>query len=349
MGLTSTRNYFQMNPTQFGHFIRAHHETLVNELSAVGISYDALSPALVPTTGDRHEMALLFNIEHVSNGMYGHAVAEVLIPLLNRKSTLSVLAGDIGLPPEKTKQLALVAGFNSNPSTDEWGRQFIYCVYLSNVSAGQRDEIHAALQSEEMYLGYVPCTYTSDFRTVAGTMVATRFLKHKHTVLVDHGSDDPWVSSENEIGYPFKENNYTVVSVNSQLFSPLLGYKIPSKVYPEYRDDVLVSLNAISENPLALNGFEVLLDEGKYGYLRDCKDGLLRIAGLDELSREDLAAVIRAELSNGYIYRLQHNVDETVQFGIVLELHREQDHPVKVAVGLKYFPDTRELSLVTLT
>lgn len=348
VGLTGFRDYLGMSPAQFKRYIAAHHTLLVDELATSGIAYESLAPALVPTKGDRGELALLFNIDLLSTGAYGHAVAEILIPLLNRQSTLSVLAGDILCDPELSKRLALEAGFVPG-ATDVWGRQYIFCVYLNNVSSGQMDEVHAAFLEHHFYLGYVPTTYASRFRTLLSTMLPTLFLKHKDHVLVNHGGDEPWVSDINEISYPFSENNYKVISVNSQLFTPLLSYKIPTEVSPMYEEDVHVSLNAISDTPLELDGFEVLLPEAKFGYLKDKKGAILKLAGLDDHTRLELAAVIRAHLKSNYVYRLQHNQDDSVQFSVVLELPREESHPVKVSVGLKYVPDSKRLSLVTLT
>lgn len=344
IGLTTARTYFRMNSSQFRSYIGSHHMTLRSELASHGVSYDALGPALVPST-NRHEIALLFNVDLIGSGLYGYAVAKQLIPLLEPRSTLSVLAGDIGLHPSATREIATLSGFVSS-NVPNWGQQFTFCLYLNNLSDTQREALHASFCTNSGYLGYVPTTYRSRFRTLAGATLPAVFVKHKRVVLVDHGLDDPWVSNINEVGYPFGESGYEVVSVNSQLFSPLLSYKIQSEVLPQYREDVLVSLNAISNKPMSLDQFEVLLPEAKYGYLRSQKGDVLKIARLDRHSREELAAVIRSELDNDYVYRLQHNIDGTVQFSIVLELPREGGHPVKVAVGLKYFPDSKTLSLV---
>lgn len=347
MGLTAARAYFKMTPAQFRSYIGSHHVTLRAELASYGVSYDALGPALVPST-TRHEIALLFNIDLVGSGLYGYAIAKRLIPVLERKSTLSVLGGDIGLDPKVTREMASVSGLVGSHVSD-WGQDFIFCLYINNLSDAQRETLHTSFCSSPGYLGYVPATYRSWFRTIAGAMLPTLFVKHKGKVLVDHGADDPWVSDVNEIGFPFQESHYEVVSVNSQLFSPLLSYKVQSEVLPQYQEDVLVSLSAISNEPISLDQFEVLLPKSKYGYLRSKKGEILKIVGLGGHSREELASVIRAELDNDYIYRLKHNVDGTVQFSIVLELPREGTHPIKVAVGLKYFPALRTLSLVTLT
>lgn len=347
MSLIADRAYFKMNPARFRSWVGAHHTTLVDELSKVGVSYDALSPALVPST-DRQEMALLFNIDLMDTGLYGYAVATELLPMLGKDSTLSILAGDLGHRPEVIRELSVKGGFVRG-ATDNWGQQYIYCVYLNNLSAAQRSQIHEGFVTNPSYLGYVPTMYSSHFRTLVSTKLPTNFIKHKRVVLLDHGSDEPWVSDQNEIGYPFKENGLKVVSVNSQLHSPLLSYKIQSEVLPMYEEDVLVSLNAISDEPLKLEDFEVVFPDGKYGYLQSKKLGLLKVAGIDELSPEALAAIIRSELGNDYIYRMQTNPDDTVQFSIVLELYREDGTPSKVAVGLKYFPRSQTLNFVTLT
>jgi hypothetical protein len=349
MGLVADRAYFNMSPTQFGAWVRDHHTVLVRELAKKGVSYDALRPALVPSTGDRQEMALLFNVDLMDTGFYGEAVAGQLLPLLGKHSTLSVLSGDIGLLPATTREMAFYSGLVKG-NVEDWGRQYIYCVYLNNLSAAQLDRIHEAFLVNPSYLGYVPTTYGSYFRTAASTMLPTAFIKHREIVLLDHGLDDPWVGHENDIGFPFAENGLNVVSVNSQLHSPLLSYKIQSEVLPMYQKDIMVSLNAISDEPVSLSKFEVIFPDGKYKYLHgDSKLGLLRLAELDEHSPKMLAAVIQAELSNDYIYRLQTNPnDGTVQFNVVLELRREDGSPSKVAVALKYLPDTATLSFVTM-
>lgn len=349
VGLTAARSAFDMKPAQFRRFIRDHHTVLNEELAEVGVRYEELSPALVPST-KRQEMALLFNVDLVDEHGYGYGanIVEIILPHLGKDTTLSVLAGDILITPEATRELALRSGLIRSQHHD-WGRQFIYCVYLNNLAESQRESLHRVLDGHPSYLGYVPATYGSHFRNVAGSQLATWFIKHKKRVIVDHGGDLPWVSSSNETGLPFEEHEFGIVSVNDQLFGPLLCYKIQTEVIPHYREDILVSLNAISDTPLPLEGFEILIPEAKYGYLTSKKGEILKIAGMDSHSREELTSVLRGQLENDYIYRLQHNPDDTVQFTLILELPREASHPVKVAVGLKYLPETQTLSLVTLT
>jgi hypothetical protein len=197
-GLTVARNIFNMSPENFGGFIREHHTMLESELAKVGISYVALSPALVPST-TRHEMAMLFNIDLIGSSMYGMAIAKRLIPLLERKTTSSVLIGDIFLHPRAVREMARNAGFVTS-ELDEWGQDFLFCVYLNNLSETQRDALHSGFLDNPGYLGYVRATYNSDFRTTAGATLPTAFVKHKGSMIVNHGGDNPWVGDSNEIG-----------------------------------------------------------------------------------------------------------------------------------------------------
>lgn len=336
-----------MNTAQFRRWIGEFYRELVQGLAEKGLSYEQLSPALVPST-KREEMALLFNVDAIGDSWYGHAVMTRLLPLLNKKSTHSVLHGDIGWHPESTRELALYSGLVPGHLLD-WGEQLIYCVYINNLSTAQTETIRAAFADMPGYLGHVPTTYHSAFRTEVADILPSAFVQHRGMVITDHGLDEPLVATLNESALPFEKFGFQTLSTVSSLFTPLLSYKIQSQRAPLHRDDLLVSLTAISDEPMELNDFEILIPEAKFGYLRSDKGNLLKIAGLDDYSLEELAAVIRAEIENDYIYRLQSNIDGTVQFTIMLELPRENSHPVKVAVGLKYFPNTRHLSLVTLT
>ncbi|MFB8190372.1 hypothetical protein ACFC14_13675 [Microbacterium sp. NPDC055988] len=346
-GLEVDRATFKMNAAQFRRWIREHYDSLVRGLAEYGIDYEQLGPALVPST-KRHEMALLFNVDALGDWWYSHAVTRRLLPLLDRKATRSVLHGDIGWHPSATRELALYSGLVRGTLSD-WGEQLIYCVYLNNLSATQVTTLHTSFVDTPGYLGHVPATHHSAFRTEVADMLPAAFVQHRGAVITDHGLDEPLVGTSNEIGLPFDSFGFRTVSTVSALFAPLLSYKIQSQRAPLHRDDLLVSLNAISDDPMELNDFEVLIPEAKFGYLRSAKGELLKIAGLDEHSREDLAAVIRAEIENDYIYRLQTNIDGTVQFTIMLELPRSDGRQTKLVVGLKYFADRRQLSLVTLT
>lgn len=346
-GLEIDRVTFKLDSAQFRRWIREHHEILVRHLAKEGVKYEQLSGALVPSA-KRDEIALLFNVDDIRDWWYSRAAMTRLLPNLDQTSTRSVLHGDIGWHPEATRELATYSGLVPS-SSHEWGEQLIYCVYVTNLSGTQAKTIHAAFIDAPGYLGHVPATYHSAFRTEVADILPSAFVQHKNTVITDHGLDEPLVSNKNESGLPFERFGFRTISTVSSLYTPLLSYKIQSQRAPLHQNDLLVSLNAISDEPMELTDFDILIPEAKFGYLRDAKGGLLKIAGLDQHSKEELAAVIRAEIDNDYIYRLQANVDGTVQFTLMLELPRADDHPVKISIGLKYFPQPKELSLVTLT
>jgi len=347
VGLTASRDYFNMSSTQFKAFIKGHHTLLVDALRSFDISYDALAPALTPSVAGRQEIALIFNIDLIPSDFYGYEVHKHLIPLLGKDSTISVLSGDILLEPTIAKQLAVEAGIIQSPQA-EWGRQFLYCVYLNNLSEQQQRTIHDAFADWPSFVGLAPMTYSSRLKTVLGTMLPTVYVKQGKRMLT-LGAEDDWVYEGSEISFPFKENGYKAYGVHDSLFSALLSYKIPSEVLPVYQEDVLVSLNAISDAPMELSGFDVEIAEAKHEYLLTKKFAILEAVGLEDLSVLDLAAVIRANIDGGYIYRLQENVDNTVQFTLAIELKKKTGSPLVARVALKYFPEERKLRLVTMT
>jgi hypothetical protein len=120
----------------------------------------------------------------------------------DHESEDDALADDLGQWPAATREMAVYAGL-VHGATDEWGDQYIYCVYLNNLSVAQRDRIHQAFLANPAYLGYTRTTYSSAFRTFVSMELPTAFIKHKRVVLLDHGLDDPFVSDRNDIGYPF--------------------------------------------------------------------------------------------------------------------------------------------------
>jgi hypothetical protein len=347
IGLTAGRDYFKMNSAQFRSFIKQHHALLIEGFRPFGISYDALAPALTPSVAGRQEAALIFNIDLIPSGFYGHYVQEQLLPVLGKDSTLSVLSGDIFLTPEQLKPLAIEAGMIETPQA-KWGKQYLFCVYLNNLSPRQRDEIHQAFAAWPSFVGLVPMTYSSRLKTILGTMLPTVYIKQGKKMLT-LGAEDDWVYEGSEISFPFKENGYKAYGVHDSLFSALLCYKIPSEVLPAYQEDVLVSLSAISDSPMELSGLDVEIPDAKHGYLLDKKFTLLEAAGLEDLTALELAAVIRANIDGGYIYRLQENVDDTVQFTLAVELKKKVGDPLIARVALKYLPEKQALSLVTMT
>ena len=115
------------------HEIQALRREVEEVLSAKGISYDALRPALVPNQ-KRREVALVFDTTAIDDSWYGGRIFERYMPLFKATGSHSVLAGDYGTlydgdepllarhfatpcHPSATWPIATAAIFSSSTST----------------------------------------------------------------------------------------------------------------------------------------------------------------------------------------------------------------------------------------
>ena len=96
---------------------------------------------------------------------------------------------------------------------------------------------------------------------------------------------------------------------------------------------------------------EIVIDDGKFGYLTREKAGTLRRIGVtdDAEGQTHLTRMIRERISSNYIYNLtidpQHGLS---QFNIVLEARPDGFPPACYLAALKYNVDEQRLQLVTL-
>lgn len=84
-----------MTDCQLFEDIQKMHAKLVSVLARKGIEYDDLSGALVPRT-DKNEAAFFFDLERSAcQSLPGLECAELIFGLLDRRSSHSVLVGEV--------------------------------------------------------------------------------------------------------------------------------------------------------------------------------------------------------------------------------------------------------------
>ncbi len=90
--LQLTRDYSKLtHPVMHREIVGLHNETM-RILSGKGILYNDLKSALVPKT-DRHEAGFIFNNQDINS--YNLAITNAYLPLLDKRTTQSVLEGDL--------------------------------------------------------------------------------------------------------------------------------------------------------------------------------------------------------------------------------------------------------------
>jgi len=227
----------------------------------------------------------------------------------------------------------------------------LYCVYINNLTDSGLDALHRGLSRCKGYLGFIPTTFQSVAKSYLSTTVGTAFLKVGGSVLMPHEDDRPNEENINMLGFPFEESGFRVTSLQLLYFGPFLSYKIESSLASYFPVDTEMSINAIDARVLPLQNFTVRIDEQKFKYLQAEKIAKLRLAGADDLTRQDLQELISEKVMANYIYNLtfleEHDV---VKFNVMVEIPRKDGgYPARLVAALQYLPESAELRLITLT
>jgi len=170
--LEVTRELFNAPPGRMHKEIQALRHSVEEVLARKGISYGKLKTALVPDI-KRREIALVFDRKAISSDWYGYDIFKRLIPLFDRKSNHSVLAGDYLGKNENQSMLftAMNKVITLRRDVDfEHSTQF-FIVYINNLTDMMVRRFDEGLAGYKAYVGYADTTYSSIFKFLISTML----------------------------------------------------------------------------------------------------------------------------------------------------------------------------------
>lgn len=349
--LEALRDHFRLTPKQMHREIRALFDEASDALTTSGIKYDQLNTALVPST-DRDELALFFDTEVIDSCTYGHEVLCRVLPLLDKRTTQSVLVGDLigGSDDQQfifdslVEHLVPIRNFTFVHST------LIYCVYLNNVTKASARHIVEGLVEFDAFFGYISTTFASRIKTMMSFWLCNLFVKRGSVVVLAHEDDRPNTENVNITSYPFEQFGYQVRSIQQQHFSHFLSFKIEREVVSGFQTDTEFSLNALSTHIENLSSLDILIEPSKLEYIKREKAGSLERAGIHALDAEGIKKLIRGKLAHNYIYNLRYLDDHDVMlFNIILEVARpDGGYPSRLLLSLEYQPAEGNLRVVTM-
>lgn len=321
---------------------------LIEILATKNINYASLRAALVPAM-DREEAIFIFDSSEIESGLYGREVFEQILPLLDIRTTQSILIGDLRGDDQEliyeilSESMLLARSFNFRHSKN------LYGVYINNLTERAKDHINLGLFHFGAYLGYIETTFTSRAKLYVSTIMAGFLLKKGKTIIMAHEDDRPNSENINITSYNLEQCGYKVASLQSYYFSIFLSYKIERPVFHGDKTDIELALNSISDDVQPLEEFTIQLDESKYGYLLNEKLGKFKKAGLDKADRTYIEALIQEKIFNSYVYNLVY-LDEynVMKFNIMLEIERNGGYPTRMTASLEYIPHEKSLRVITL-
>jgi len=345
------RDYFRLSPIHMFREIQGLRDATEEALAQKGISYAKLRPALVPDPHKR-EVALVFDATQIEEASYGYQVFRRIIPLFDKNTNLSVLAGDYVDRPGQAGQLydAFVQAVRLHKEVAYRHPTQFFVVYINHLSEAMVESLDTGLRNFAPYIGFADVTYISMFKIYLSTMLVNCCIKHGTIILQGHEPDRPAADDVNTRGYPFEENGYICRSVSDDMMGVMLSYKIERPVFPGFEVDTEFALNAISLTPKTLDKLEVEVDEAKIAYLNSAKSESMRRAGLQAASAEQLAEVIKGQMSGNYIYNLALDTTHDVRkFNVILEIPPRAGLPAtRLLAAMEYQPEVDRLRLITL-
>jgi hypothetical protein len=215
------RDHFELTPKHMFREIQGLREGVENALALKGIRYDDLKTALIPDR-TRREIALIFDTAAIDNDWHGYEVGSWLLPLFNRSSNHSILAGDYidnGAGQELLmKAMMEVAQFHRQLTIQHTSQ--LYIIYVNNLSDTMIENFRNGLLPQEGYIGFADMTYGSLFKTLLSTMLVNAFLKHGNLIIQGHEDDRPNSEDVNMYGYPVEKYGYVCRSIQSMLEGP---------------------------------------------------------------------------------------------------------------------------------
>lgn len=347
------REHFAWTDARAFREIQRFHIDLLDILRAKGIDYASLRSALTPQS-TKHEAAFLFDEHRCDNTFLpGVECADALFKSLDRKTTHSILGGE--LIDDRDEIARTLLGRSAIVAKDLKFKHpcFCYVLYVNNLSESNVAAIDSILRAHKAYLGYVPCTYASLAKTFVSMHLVNLVIKQGDTVILGHEDDRPNNENYNLHLHDYMALGLRLKSLQLMYFSTFMSYKPEWMLMEESDDDLEIALRSMSGAVAPLTEFTVTIEDAKFKkYLKTVKLGKLTKAGLADLTKAELEAAIREKLRMSYLYNMQWVDEPTHQlskFNVMLEFPRQGGHPERMVVALEYRPAERVLRLVTVS
>lgn len=353
------KSYFNLNAKDVYITIQNGLKILKKQLSMKGISYDELKGALIPNQErNKFETCFIFDSNQIALDDYGHYIFEKLIPLLDKKSTYSVLCGDYidFICKYQSNSQRMLYSVMKDVLTRCNNSKFIhssqyFLIYINRLTKNQRSKIIEEFSQYSWFTGFADVTYRSHFKSYISNILVHNFIKNKEKVIVAHPSDYKDEENIDMYGFPFESNGFILVSVNDENYGTFLSYKIESEVPDE--EDIGFSFNALFPKFDSFEKLKLNISEDKWNkYLTKDEDGkgeIVSLLGYNPSDKDRFIKEIFKQISANYIYNIRENEHGALMFNVCIEPQTINGHFRKTRIALKYNPDSGIIDLITLT
>ncbi len=312
------------------------------------IEYKDLRNVLTPNI-NKKEIALVFDSSKIKSAWYGYDVFEKVIPIFDKKTKHSILAGDLIVDQNfhYWKEL-FFEELKSEKNTDFLNINDCYIIYINNLSKTLFTKFHNQLNNYEPYVGFLNTTSQTNLKTMLSFILCKIAIVKDKEVILPY-EDEDWETDENTQGLPFDKNNFSIKSIPSLYYDLFLSYKIEREDLKGYSLDTRIALNAITPIVTDLENLNIEIEKSKFHYLLTQKGGKLKKAQLENYTIKDFEKLIKEKIKDNYIYEMSELKEfNVIKFNVVVELEVQYSkEKVKCQVTLHYQPKESKLKLIT--
>ncbi len=349
---------FELTDNEIYQTIECEFDVLQKQLLMKKIIYSELKGALIPNQDvDKTEICMVIDTLQIENSYSASMIFEQLIPLLDKKSTYSILCGDYidFLRESKDSQYRLYSALFEdlkfyNATKYRYSSQY-FLIYFNRLSNMQLQKIVDELSRFEWFTGIVDLRVNTRFKTYISAILTPVCIKNRDKIIASHPADYSDNENINMKGFPFEKYGYKFLSINENSFDAFLSYKIQS-ILPN-KTDVSFSLNALFPKFESMEQVDLeILDEKWYKYLTNQDTGkgqLLEVLGYGSESKEEFKREILKQVCANYIYNLQRNEYGDLMFNVCAEMPTIRGSLRRTTIALKYLPQQGKMSVITVT
>jgi len=336
------------DPERFRADIQVSINHLTSLLSSRKVDYTSLKSTLIPPDG-RRQVVFFYDWWEDDSWNYAVEFSKYWLPAIRATLRTSEKDGDL-LDLARPDDLLNQQIVRVDDVDIRWSTQF--AVYFNNLNDADVATLHNSMMGTPRYRGYVDVTFSGPIRNYLAGMLTFGKIFHDGRVILSHGADEPFVSDEDPVGYPYTEYGLEVVSLLDSYFYAFLDYKIESDSASEFRTDVSLSLAAVTGEIIDLEDVEIFVHTNKldkYLLVDVDKLRLMTSIGMATVTPEELANTILERLLENYVYDLKIAGDGlTPTFAVSAEFEKPDGAIARRLLALKYDSAQQHIALVSM-
>lgn len=222
-----------------------------------------------------------------------------------------------------------------------------FVVYLNNITDDMVAAILNSLSTLSYFVGYSDFTYKSFFKDVISMSIGQQFLLHDGNAL--QVSIDGAYEDVNNTIFDFDKTQIKIINLDEFQYNSFLRFKIKRNYYEMDKKDQLFSINSVYHGVDDINGYNLIIDDKKFEYLCDKKNGSMTKIGGTNISKSELEKQIISNINTNYMFNLDYNNYGCLKFNTDLEFYDEvKKENFRCIASFEIVIPEKQIRLITL-